>query len=114
MIHHEFSLSREVETTLDHTESPVYYPVTREDGVVMGCDDFLDEILRADDFVIFPQSAILEVLTLVVFELPCDWVETVREDLGVLSVVFHPVVEHGSCRCDEASNDVVNVGRTGP
>ena len=32
--------------------------------------------------------------------------EKIREDLGVLSVIFHPVVDNGVCWCDETSNDV--------
>ena len=63
-------------------------------------------MISYDDFIVCPQSSILEVLTLVVFELPCGWVEKIREDLGVLSVVFHPVVENGVCRSNKASNDV--------
>ena len=45
-------------------------------------------------------------LTLVVFKLTSGWVEEIREDLGVLSVVFHPVVENCVCRSNETSNDV--------
>ena len=93
----EFLHSLEVETTLDHTDGPVYPPVTRDGGVVVGCDDFLDAVLRDNDFVVCPQSAVLEVLTLVVLEIPCGWVEKLREDLGVMYVVFHSVFKDSSC-----------------
>ena len=86
----------------------MYPPVTRDDGVVMGRDDFLNAVLLKNDFVVSPQSTVLEVLPLVVLELPCGWVEKVRKDLWVLSVIFHPVVEDGVCRGDETSNDVVD------
>ena len=45
-------------------------------------------------------------LSLVAFELPSGWVEGVCEDLGVLPVILHPVVQNGSCRGYEASDDV--------
>ena len=81
-------------------------PVARNIGVVVGRDDFLDGILLDHDFVVCQQSSILEVLTLVVFELPCGWVEKVREDLRVLSVIFHPIVENSVYQGYETSNDV--------
>ena len=62
----EFSHPREVETTLDHTEGSVYPTVACDDGVMAGRDDFLDAVLRCDDFIVCPQSSILEVLTLAV------------------------------------------------
>ena len=95
MICDEVSQPLEVETTLDHTEGSVYPPVARNDVVMVGRDDLLDTVIRHDDFIVCPQSSLLEVLTLVVFELPCGWVEKIRKDLGVLSEVFHPVFEHG-------------------
>ena len=94
--------------TLYHTEGSVYHHVARNNGVMVGRDNLLDVVLRHHDFVVCQQPSILEVLTLVVFELPCGWVEKIREDLGVLSVIFHPVVEDGVCRGDETSNDVVD------
>ena len=74
MVCDEFTHSREVETTLDHAEGSMYPPVTRDDGVVMGRDDFLNAVLLKNDFVVSPQSTVLEVLPLVVLELPCGWV----------------------------------------
>ena len=65
----EFSHSREVEQALDHTDSSVYPPVTCDDGVVVGRNNFLDAVFRDDDFVVCPQSTVLEVLTLRIFEL---------------------------------------------
>ena len=58
-------------------------------------------------------SAVLEELTLVVFELQCGWVEKVRDNLGVLSVVFHPVVFHHACsiQADLGSNDLTSLGK---
>ena len=82
MICDEFSHPPEIETTLDHTECSVYPPVARNDWVVVGRDDLLDTVLRHDEFIICPQLSVLEVLALVVFELPCGWVEKIREDLG--------------------------------
>ena len=82
--------------------------MTCDDGVVVCRDDFLDTVLLGDDFVICPQSAVLEVLTFVVLELPGCWVEEVGENLGVLTVVFHPVVENGVGWGDEAADDVRN------
>ena len=67
-------------------------PVTCDDGVVVRRNDFLDAVSRNDDFVVCPQSTVLEVLAFVVLKLPGCCVEEVGEDLGVLAVVFHPVV----------------------
>ena len=106
MICDEFSHPREIETTLDHTECSVYPPVTRNDGVMMGRDDILDTVLRDNDFIVCTQSPVIEVLTLVVFELPCCWVEEIREHLVVMSVVLHPIVENGVCQGNETSNNV--------
>ena len=106
MVLNEFSHSLEIETTFDHTEGPVYPPVARNDGVMVGRDTLLDAALWHNDFVVCPQSSILEVLTLVVFELPCGRVEKVREDLWVLSLIFYPVVDDGSCWGNAASDDV--------
>ena len=55
----------------------------------------MDTVFWDDDFVVCPQSAVLDVLTFVVLELPGCWVEEVGENLGVLTVVLHPVVENG-------------------
>ena len=71
MLCDEFTHSLEVEAKFDHAECSVYTPVTRNDGVVMGRDDFLNTVLRDNDFVVRPQSTILEVLPLVVLELQC-------------------------------------------
>ena len=64
----EFSHSREVEPALDHTECAVYPPMTCDDWVVVGRDDFLGAVLRYHDFVVSPQSSVLEVLTFVVLK----------------------------------------------
>ena len=84
----------------------MYPTVTCDDGVVVSRDDFLDAVLRHHDFIVCPQSSVLEVLTLVVFELTCGGVKEVREYLGVLSVILHPVVENSVCRGNEAPSDV--------
>ena len=113
MVCHEFSHSLEVETTLDHTESSVYTTVARNNGVMVGRDDLLDTVLRYNDFIVCPQSSVLEVLTLVDFELPCGVVEEVCEDIGVLSIVLHPVVEDGVFRAMKLPI-MLGIGRTGP
>ena len=84
----------------------MYPPVTCYDGVVVSRDDFLDAVLRPHDFVVGPQAFLFEVLTILVFELPGGLVEEVGLNLGVLTIVLHPVVENGVCRGDETSNDV--------
>ena len=86
VVRDEFAHSREVKTSLDHTEGPMYPPVTCDDGVVVSGDDFLNTVFRDHDFVVCPQSAVLKVLAFVVFELPGCWVEEVGENLGVLAV----------------------------
>ena len=48
----------------------MYPPVTCDDGVVVRCDDFLNTVFRDNDFVVGPQSTVLEVLAFVVLELP--------------------------------------------
>ena len=45
-------------------------------------------------------------MTLLVFELPGGWVEEVCVNLGVLTIVLHPVVENGVCRGNETSDDI--------
>ena len=83
------------------------YPiVTCDDGVVVRRNDFLDAVFRRHYFVVCPQSTVLEVLTFVVFELPSCWVEEVSENLGILTGVFHPVVENGVGWGNEASDSV--------
>ena len=84
----------------------MYPPVARNDVVMVGRDDLLDTVLRHDDFIVCPQSSLLEVLTLVVFKLPCNWVEEISEDFWVLSVVVHPIVNDGVGWGNKASNDV--------
>ena len=106
MVRDEFTHSREVKTSLDNAEGPMYSPVTCDDGVVVCCDDFLNTVFRDNDFVVGPQSTVLEVLAFVVLELPGCWVEEVGENLGVLTVVVHPVVENGVGGGDEATDDV--------
>ena len=68
MVRDEFPHSREIESTLDHTNGSVYHPVTCDDGVMVRRDDFLDAVFRDDDFVVRPQSPVRKVLTLLVFE----------------------------------------------
>ena len=92
MICNEFAHSREIEMTLERTEGSVYPKVAGNDGVVVGRYDFLDAVFRDDDFVVCPQSTVLEVLTFVVIEFASGGVEEVGEDFGVPSVVVHPIV----------------------
>ena len=49
----KFSHALEVEKTLDHAKGLVYHPVARNNGVVVGHDDFLDSVLRYDDFIVW-------------------------------------------------------------
>ena len=107
MVRDEFPHSLEIQLALDHADCSVYNPVTCDDVVVVCRDDFLDTVLLEDDFVVCPQSTVFEVLTFVVLELPGCLVEEVSDNLGVLTVVFHPVVENGVGVGDETS---VNVG----
>ena len=82
--------------------------MTCHNGVVVCGDDFLETVFRDDDFVVCPQSAVLEVLTFVVLELPGCLIAGVGENLGVLTVVLYPVVENGVGWGNEASDDVVD------
>ena len=106
MVGDELPHSREIESTLDHTEGSVYPPVTCDDGVVLRRNDFLDTVFRHHDFVVCPQASVFEALPLLIFELQGCWVEQVGENLGVLAIVFHPVVENGVGWGDEAANDI--------
>ena len=76
-------------------------------------NDFLNAVFRHHDFVVCPQASVFEVLPLLIFELPGCWVEEVGDNLGVLAIVFHPVVENGVGWGDEAGNDI-GIGSTGP
>ena len=68
-------------------------------------NDFLNAVFRHHDFVVRPQASVFKVLSLFIFELPGCWVEVV-ENLGVLTVILHPVVENGVGWGDEATNNV--------
>ena len=106
VVRNEFPHSREVESALDHTEGPVFPPVTCDNGVMVSRNDFLDAVFGDDDFVVCPQSTVLEVMTFVVLEFASSGVEEVRENLGILTIVFHPVVENGVGWGDEAANNI--------
>ena len=84
----------------------MYSPVTCDDGVVLRRNDFLDAVFQHHDFVVFPQASVFEVLPLLIFELPGCWVEELSENLGVLTVVFHPVVENGVGCGNKATDNV--------
>ena len=79
MVCHEFSHSRGIEATLNHAEGSVYTTVARNNGVMVGRNDFLDAVLRYDNLIVSPHSSVFEVLTLVVFEFTGGRVEDVRE-----------------------------------
>ena len=69
-------------------------------------NDFLDAGFRHHDFIVGPQASVFEVLTLLVFEFPVGCVEDLGKNLGVLTIVFHTVVENGVVCGNEAVNDV--------
>ena len=84
----------------------MYPPVTCDNGVMVGRNDFLDAVFRHHDFVVGPQASVFEVFTLLVLEFPGCLVEEVGENLGVLTVIFHLVVEKGVGGGDETSDNV--------
>ena len=84
-----------------------------DDGVMVSRDDFLDAVLRHHDFVVGPQAFLFEVLTILVFELPGGLVEEVGLNLGVLTIVLHPVVENDLSWAMMLPM-ILGIGSTGP
>ena len=102
----QFSHLREKESTLNHADSSMDAPMACDHGVVVSCDNLVHPILRHEDLVIGPKSTVFVMLASILLELVGVGVEEVLEDVWVLQLVIHPLVEQDPCWYDETSNDV--------
>ena len=107
----KFSHSRKVEPALDHTGGPVYTPVTCDNGVMVGRDNFLNAVFGTTILSSAQSRPYLKCWRLSSLSSRVNGLK-IGEDVGVLTVIVHPIVENGVGWGNKASNDVI--GRMGP